>query len=353
MGQNIYLLSDKSNKSAIDSINNQIFVNGILETENLELTNELLVKIAKATLTEYFYVISTRQEIIFDNFDFSFKPKNWDKAYIHIWNNNSTVRLFNKKCVLENPDIYSDKALTDGISELKNIDKRIYKYPLFDIIFLSYNELHADENYGNLKLRFPRIKRVNGIKGIYEAHIEGAKLSQTEMFYVVDADAYVLDDFNFDFQPEWHNNETVHVWYSQNPINDLIYGYGGIKLFPKTVLLNYNGSPVDFTTSVSKHVNVIPKLSCITYFNTDPFSTWRSAFRECAKLASKLIPNQNNNETEERLRIWCTVGNNSNFGNFAIDGANKGKNFGLMYANQPEILKLINDYEWLKEKFNS
>ena len=36
---------------------------------------------------------------------------------------------------------------------------------------------------------------------------------------------------------------------------------------------------------------LVPKVqvSNITAFNTDPFNTWRSAFRECTKLASAII----------------------------------------------------------------
>ena len=40
---------------------------------------------------------------------------------------------------------------------------------MYDIIFISYNEPHADNNWNNLKTRFPYAKRVNGIKGIHQA----------------------------------------------------------------------------------------------------------------------------------------------------------------------------------------
>ena len=123
----------------------------------------------------------------------------------------------------------------------------------------------------------------------------------------------------------------MHVWYSRNPVNDLIYGYGGIKLFPRDMLLNYKGSPIDFTTSVSSKFKVIPEVSNVTRFNTDPFSAWRSGFRECTKLASKLIPNQDNKETEERLAIWCSKGADREFGEW---GGRKYRPFlrgGIVY----------------------
>jgi len=349
----VYIISDAKLKVIVDRIRANTFINQSFESPNSELTSDILISIAEACPIEYFYVISTDVELFFPNFDFSFKPKEWDSKYIHIWNNDTKVRLFNKKAVLENPNKFTDGALLAGAIELKNIDKIIWEYPLRDIIFLSYDEIYADDNYQRLKKRFPRVNRIKNIKGIFEAHKAAAKLATTEMFYVVDADADIVPDFNFDYQPLIYDMNSVHVWHSHNPVNDLEYGYGGIKLFPTKMLLEYNGSPVDFTTSVSKSFKVIPKVSNITRFNTDPFSTWRSAFRECTKLASKLITNQDNTETEERLHIWCTKGIDREYGEFAIMGANEGMEFGKKNIDQPDMLKLINDFNWLENKFNS
>ena len=79
-----------------------------------------------------------------------------------------------------------------------------------------------------------------------------------------------------------------------------------------------------------------------------PFSTWRSAFRECAKLSSKVIDRQKNEETNERLRIWTTVGKDKPFGEYCINGARAGMEFGL---SDGADLKLINDFDWLYEQF--
>ena len=48
------------------------------------------------------------------------------------------------------------------------------------------------------------------------------------------------------------------------------------------------------------------QISCITKFTTGPFETWKSAFRECAKLASKVIDRQKEDETNARLKTWTT-----------------------------------------------
>ena len=71
---------------------------------------------------------------------------------------------------------------------------------MFDIIFISYKEVNADSNFKNLQSRFPIAQRVHGVKGIHQAHIEAAKKALTKMFYVVDGDAIIEDDFNFDYK---------------------------------------------------------------------------------------------------------------------------------------------------------
>jgi hypothetical protein len=46
---------------------------------------------------------------------------------------------------------------------------------MYDIIFISYNEPNADANFAKLKARFPYAQRINGVKGIHQAHIAAAK----------------------------------------------------------------------------------------------------------------------------------------------------------------------------------
>ena len=115
---------------------------------------------------------------------------------------------------------------------------------MLDIFHLSYYEPFADETYEKLRYRFPWAKRVQNIKGIFNGHKECARQSLTTMFYVVDADAILKDDFDFSYTPSpkleyWDGvkqTECVHVWRCENPINGLIYGNGGVKLFPREPL---------------------------------------------------------------------------------------------------------------------
>ena len=216
---------------------------------------------------------------------------------------------------------------------------------MYDIVFISYNEPNAEENYAKLIARFPKAKRIDGIKGIHQAHIEAAKLVSTKLFWVVDGDAEVVDTFNFDHQVAVWDEDCVHVWRSRNPINGLEYGYGGIKLLPKKLTLKVDTSSTDMTTNISSKFKAMGEISNITAFNTDEFSTWRSAFRECTKLA--VI---NNAEAIERLTVWCNTAN-GDYSKYALEGANAGKVYGEKNASNPEALAKINDFNWLSQQF--
>ena len=224
---------------------------------------------------------------------------------------------------------------------------------MYDIVFISYNEPNADENWAALKDRFPLSKRVNGVKGIHQAHITAAKKAFTKMFWVVDGDAVIFDDFNFDYVVDDYNLKTVHVFRAQNPVNDLVYGYGGVKLLPRLDTINMDLSKPDMTTSISEYFTPVKILANVTAFNTDPYNTWKSAFRECCKLSSKIIDRQKAQETEERLDIWCTVGKDSPFGEYAIAGAKAGREYGNKNKGDVEALKKINNFDWLKEQFDN
>jgi hypothetical protein len=110
---------------------------------------------------------------------------------------------------------------------------------------------------------------------------------------------------------------------------------------------------VDMTTSISNNFFPVNQIASITNFNTDPFNTWKSAFRECVKLSSKVIDNQVNKDTEDRLDAWCTAGNEKPYGDMCIKGAQAGRAYGRANKGNVEALKLINDFSWLQERWET
>jgi hypothetical protein len=214
-----------------------------------------------------------------------------------------------------------------------------------DVIFISYHEPSAEENWQRVLEKAPWAKRVDGVKGIFNAHKAAAELSSTDMFYVVDGDAWLVDDWAFDYQPGIFDRDCAYVWYSRNPINDLEYGYGGVKLFSKYAMLTAKKmTKLDMTTSVMPKLKVMEKVSNETRFNVDEFSTWRSAFRECVKL---YVTNQ-----MSKLDIWLTIGKDKKFGDFSLKGAVDAIEFAKNNIKNHKSLLKINNYDWLKNYFN-
>lgn len=319
---------------------------------------EQYLEIHKTESSPLFWAIWPEIEVT-DNsiFDMYYDPLdgtyNYDREENHVFQNqdidevkyNGLMLLTTQKQPVSKKEVDFRYIINKKEHEVKTSALRLY-----DIVFISYNEPNAEENWNLLKTRFPRAKRVHGVKGIHNAHIAAAKLATTPMFWVVDGDAIVVSDFNFDLLLPHYDRDIVHVWKSQNPINGLVYGNGGVKLLPTALTINVDITSPDMTTSISPRFRAVDKISNINKFNTDAFTTWRSAFRECAKLASKSISGQVDVETEERLDTWCTVAS-GDYSEFAISGALAGRNYGQENAGNKPALSRINNYSWLEAEF--
>lgn len=226
--------------------------------------------------------------------------------------------------------------------------------PLFeplDVVFISYNEDNAEENWQRVLEFAPYAQRVDGVKGIMAAHKAAAELCETDMFFVVDGDAYLEDDWSFNFQPGIFDRDCAYIWHSRNPINGLTYGNGGVKLLPRAYVLHRKTwTTLDFSTTVTKKLKVIEEVSNTNRFNTSEYATWRSAFRECVKLCYNMIYDSDNSEHEERYNDWLTKGSNKPFGEYAQLGAQHAREF--IDNARPDQLKNINDEEWLLKEYN-
>jgi hypothetical protein len=264
--------------------------------------------------------------------DIDYRILEHDRFYEHVWYTE-----------IDQQKIWAAKlTASDHISGTKEMGMVVAELPQqLDVVFISYGEINAEENWQRVLSKAPTAKRVDGVTGILEAHQAAADLVSTDMFYVVDGDAYLDDSWTFDFQPSIYDRECTHVWHSINPVTGLAYGYGGVKLFHTMSVKKLENWKTDLTMSVSKKLKVIETVSNITKFNTSEFNTWRSAFRECAKLAKSKDP-----ESSARLQKWLNP-NGVEFASWAKLGAQQG----VDYAKNNLSIKDVNDYYWLLEHF--
>jgi len=242
-----------------------------------------------------------------------------------------------------------------------HIKTQVYDYPFVskkyvfgsdtdqDIIFISYDEIEADKNWKILHDRFPRAKRVHGVKGMDNALKEAATISDTEWYYAVFAKTQVHNDFDFSFKPDRFQQPKHYIFNAKNVLNGLEYGHMGIVLYNSNIILGMGDVfGIDYTLSAEHEV--IPILSANATFNASPYQTWRTAFRECSKLA------QFNSETpsmdsEYRLQIWKTKAEGK-YAEWCLKGANDGVEYFNNNANNPIALKKAFDWEWLHDHFN-
>jgi hypothetical protein len=224
---------------------------------------------------------------------------------------------------------------------------------LVNIFFLSYSESNADENWQLLQTRKPDAKRIHGIEGIKNAHKKIATSATTDFFFVIDGDNSILPAFDFAIPAQIEKN-TLYVWRARNPVNDLCYGFGGIKLYNKWLLLdNTQPTTVDIATSIAPVYHPIMVEASITNFNATPEEAWRGAFRESTKLTLNTLKHPQDTASLQRLHAWKTKGETALNGRYAINGANMGHVFALENSNNPIAHANINNFEWLKTQFKN
>jgi hypothetical protein len=244
--------------------------------------------------------------------------------------------------------------------EAKNyVDTQLYDYPyikkasrlvpsnVLDIVFLSNGEPNADENYENL-LKLTRglpnkITRIEGINGRAAAYHKTAEASNTNWYFVVWGKLFVNPKFDWSWHPDRLQIPKNYIFHAKNPLNGLVYGHQAVVAYNKKLALSTKGNQLDFTME-SPH-QVVPILSGTANYNSDAWTTWRTAFRECIKLRY-----DNTEESKNRLKIWLTTAN-GNFADFSIQGANDAIEYFDSVDGEYSKLKLSYEWDWLREKF--
>jgi hypothetical protein len=225
------------------------------------------------------------------------------------------------------------------------VDKKIK----IDIIFLSYDEPFAEEHWKHLKKFYPYAQRVHGVKGILNAHKKCDSLARTDKYYVVDGDEYILEDFNLNYAPSEFPRGFYYMWMSRNAINDLEYPNGGVKLFPKGIFDRIEEYGVDLFVRLPH--KLVREVASLNRFNSSPFYSWRAGFRECVQLASRHSEVIDAKMGIYLLNVWCNVGAGRTFGKWCIRGARAGRRYGMKNVGNTKAVELMNNYEWLRERF--
>ena len=239
----------------------------------------------------------------------------------------------------------------------------------FDIVYISYDEPNADENYADLLDKCPWAKRSHGVEGSDAAHKAAAQMAETDRFITIDADNIVHDAFfSVEVDMDKINDTDVISWAGKNITNGLVYGNGGIKCWPKDVVMNmqtHENAPagdkraqVDFCWNIN-YVQM-NNIYCTVMNNGSPLQAWRAGFREGVKMGlvdgDVIDPNELkqrvHSKNYKRLLTWMSVGDDSENGIWAIYGARLGCYMTNITRTEWDW-KNVRDFKWLTNYFET
>lgn len=245
------------------------------------------------------------------------------------------------------------------------IKTQLYDYPYIDktyrntsnaivqdVVFISYDEPEADQNWKILKDHCPRAVRVHGVSGMELALEAAADVSTTPWFFAVFAKTQLHKGFDFSVVPDRMQLPKHYIFDCRNVSNNLEYGHMGVVLYNCQGVRDINRAGnfgLDYTLSFP-HESV-PLLSCYGDFATTPYHAWRTAFRETAKL-SYFEQTQHSVDNHYRLGIWLTHAE-GNHADWVLKGANDGNEFYKTTNGDLTTLKQSFRWEWLREYFVS
>ena len=212
-----------------------------------------------------------------------------------------------------------------------------------DVVYLSYDEPLAEQNYSDLLTKIPWAKRVHGVEGSDSAHKACARLADTERVVIIDGDNIVRPDL-INQEVEFYNDANTNCvisWGARNIINGLVYGNGGVKCWPTDLILDMrtheNAEDTNTKTQVDFcwNINYIQMDTCMSdvYNNGSPQQAWRAGFREGVKMSllegskpvnDRPFDRQIHWKNLHRLLIWMTAGSEITNGLYAILGARQG-----------------------------
>ena len=236
------------------------------------------------------------------------------------------------------------------------------------VVFISFDEPNAEENYAHLREIVPAARHVHGVKGFDAAHRAAGRCSDTAHVITVDGDNLIAEpEFFFrrlSFSPE---ELTMVISFSaQVSHNGLTYGNGGIKIWPRKMLTALRtheeardgAVAVDFAWRVPYlQAQGTPSKTVVT---ASPLQAFRAGFREgvrlCMHKGAAVVPSHPDLPPSEalatclppanleRLAIWCSVGRDFKHGALAMLGARMG---AVAASLEKEDIGIIADFDLL------
>lgn len=312
-----------------------------------------------------------------DNLVAEVQQHEFKTPYAYFSNDEFFLNCYSAPCLWTEKDRVIERCTESGASAVvprdvkSHLKTQLYDYPYIedvsstqidpyelDIVFISNGEPEADHWYEHLQrihiqqyassYSSTKIKRVQNVNGRTAAYQAAARASDTPWFFAVFAKLEVSEQFDWGWQPDYFQEPKHYIFNAKNPVNGLIYGHQGMIAYNKRLVLSNTAPGIDFTLS-QPHESV-PVLSGVAHFNQDPWTTWRTAFREVLKLKhfQETAPTV---ETEHRLSVWCTQAQGMH-ADACLSGAHDALAYYAEVAGDYQKLKLSFDWAWLKQRYD-
>ncbi|MFJ9381451.1 hypothetical protein [Streptomyces sp. NPDC101455] len=222
----------------------------------------------------------------------------------------------------------------------------------FDAVMLSFDEPLADKLHARLQriLGMP-VKRLHGVHGMRSAYRLAAETVEHEQFLLADGDFVLATEFDIRAVEPLEEGVSLRVWRAINPINGLVYGYGGLKLIRRSALREL-GTAVDVLAALPGKITFTGEVAGTTRCNQSPYHAWKAGFRECAMLARGSEYGMPQQQATDRIEAWRR-GGDGEFASFSVAGANEGVAFASEAAREPRRFDQLNDPTWLRSRFDA
>lgn len=160
------------------------------------------------TTKEWFWVVD-KAVTVHENFDFDFVPEVWDNGKKHVWQklNPVTGRQFD----------YGGVSLCPKVPQTKGRPKYIRKAVSTQNLF--------------------EVAHLNSSSNILEQLLQVDSTTPNSMFWAVDPDVKVPEEFLYDYYPTQWDQKNVHV-FTDNEGN-----HRGVRLYPKGTFTDNTYTP--------------------------------------------------------------------------------------------------------------
>jgi hypothetical protein len=218
-----------------------------------------------------------------------------------------------------------------------------------NIFFISFNESNQETNWGRMLELHPDAIRIHGVTGIDRVHLACNDLCNTEWFWTVDGDNWLLEELVWDVE----NPADLLMFNALDPITNLPTNLGGVKLWKKDSIINKDMSKGDFCLNATAKKMSLRKVFSRSDYNNTAYEAWKTSFRHCVKILSPIFKSRPGlTHADTYLEQWKNCEKLDNGVNNAV-WAYRGYLDAVKYVEDvANDIHNINNYEWLKNYFN-